>query len=143
MSKQASIEDFLGCYTIRQGSDRLFRFEPGYTVVIGRMNASDTLMLNEDGTVSVSFFCPEGYRIGPVTPDARFVFDESTQTLSFQEPVSVLRASAPQTRRYQISLFQDPETRSRFTYGVIIFGDPQDVGAWGADDTTNSLRPTR
>ena len=135
-----TIEDFRGEYRIRQGSiDETSSTgggsdsadDPRRLVKVGRSirldppgartSAEDVLdfsLLEADGTVVM----------GPMPcqyhPGASVLYHRTDDYDGTGQPLTL-----------QISLYADPESDYRSTYGVMIFGDPDNVGVWGADES--------
>ena len=134
MSEAITIEDFVGEYTVRQGSANPNAspepvLDVDDKVYIGTGNHDDSIPHEDNGQQKVGIsHVKQGNTVPSFTVEASF--DMRTLTLGWQSQAS--------GRRYQVSLFiweNAPcgDNLYKCVYGVSI-DDPQEVGAWGADD---------
>lgn len=130
-------DDFAGSYQIRQGSieetgastdpsadpRRLVDASRTMTLAPSAAGAStgdvlDLTLLDADGTVV----------LGPLPcryePEPSVLYHRTRDYEGSGQPFTI-----------QVSLYGDEENGYRSIYGVMVFGDPENVGVWGADET--------
>ena len=138
MSEQPghSIQSFVGEFVIRNGSGVGNVIEAGDTLYIGTGNH---LAPPVDGNrVGVSIFADDGNRRFP-SEERPAYFTFRGGRLEFESPsVDGLQMTIV------LSLYQaqrNDGTFYRAPYGLVVLGDPDQVGAWGADDNPNQKGP--
>jgi len=127
-----TIHSFVGQYTIRNGSGVGNIIETGDTLYIGTgIHRAPPVSGNR---VGVSIFAPDGSQRFPLGDEpAYFTFlgqklkHKTTSDVGLTMTVVV---SLYQEKRQDDSLYRAP-------YGLVLLGDPDQVGAWGADDNPN------
>lgn len=128
-----SPEDFVGDYRIRQGSvvqtdgssaDPRRLVEVGRTITLhpsGSRADGDDLdftLLDEQGSPVLGPF-PCRY-----LPEEAVLFHRDDDYEGSGEPLVL-----------QVSLYRDDREAYRSIYGVMVYGDPDNVGVWGADES--------
>ncbi len=131
-----SIHSFVGHYTIRNGSGVGDVVRSGDTLYIG---TGHHFAPPVDGDrVGVSIFAEDGTRRFPAIEEpAYFHFRGGRLEFESRDVDGVkmtIVLSLYQTRRTNGTLYRAP-------YGLVVVGDPDQVGAWGADDNPDEPDP--
>ena len=129
------VYDFIGQYKMTQGSrdldvgDRTLRkfVDVGDKLYIGTGTHNDPILQN-DGTLGVTIWNQDGQKFPENNGVALFSYE--TGRLSFTGTYDGLPLS------FVISLYRASVTGGLYKapYGVVTWGDPDQVGAWGAED---------
>jgi len=131
-----SIQSFVGEFTIRNGSGVGNVIQSGDTLYIG--TGSHLAPPIDGNRVGVSIFADDGNRRFPSQEEPAY-FTFRGGRLEYESPTvdnvrMTIVLSLYQTRR-------DDGTTYRAPYGLVVIGDPDQVGAWGADDNPNQKGP--
>jgi hypothetical protein len=134
-----TIDDFVGEYTIKTGGGAGPVIQPGQRLYVGTGTHGDPPP--DAGAVGVSIYTSEEtppqqpvFPRDPSVDPAIFDFQEETSSLAFEG--SWLDGSSGRRRPLyvQISLSRPPGRGYRAPYAMVLVGDPDQVGTWGADD---------
>ncbi len=127
-----TLDDFIGDYLIRQGSvagagagaasdDPLRLVYPGRSITLTAAagdEALDFTLLDEAGEpVLGPFSCR-------YLPDAAVLYHRDEDYEGTGQPLTL-----------QVSLYRDQASAYKAAYGLMIYGDPDNVGVWGADES--------
>jgi hypothetical protein len=128
-------EDFVGAYTMQQGSLLSLpdgRIQPegvrqfikaGNTVYVGTGPATALHRTETGDVVGVVVMDGEVQKF-PASGSTECHFDAVNRYFRGKDGELVL----------QISLYWDEPAKFKTTYGVLTYGDPENVGVWGATD---------
>lgn len=127
------ILDFIGTYTIRAGCGAGPRIESGQKLFIGTNTHHDPPP-SSDGQVGLSVYSADGLRaVFPEDPENDpALFRYVSERLIWQQ-----EGTTSQERLYvEISLSRQPTTGGLYKapYTLVLAGDPEQVGSWGADN---------
>lgn len=127
-----TIHSFVGKYTIRNGSGVGNIIHTGDTLYIG--TGGHFAPPVEGNRVGVSVFAEDGTRLFPPRDEPAYFRFLGHQLMS------EIASEDGDTMQIVVSLFQerrDDGVLYKAPYGLILVGDPDQVGAWGADDNPN------
>lgn len=77
----------------------------------------------------------------PLTQPALFTFQTEDACLAFSGTWRNGSSGVLEPVHMQISLYQDTESSYKAPYGLILVGDPEQVGTFGADDDPDAPTP--
>lgn len=125
-----TLEDFIGDFRVRQGSvaetgaaadDPRRLVYPGRSITLvagGGAGTLDFTLLDEGGEPV----------LGPLPcrylPDTAVLYHRDDDYEGKGQPLTL-----------QISLYRDDASAYKAAYGLMIYGDPDNVGVWGADES--------
>lgn len=124
-----TLDDFIGDYRVRQGSvvdSTAATDDPRRLVYPGR---SITLAAAGDGSLDFTLLDEGGEPVlGPLPcrylPDAAVLYHRDGDYEGKGQPLTL-----------QVSLYRDDASAYKSAYGLMIYGDPDNVGVWGADES--------